>query len=414
MKSELPIGEELQLEMQVWRRDIHAHPETAYEEHRTSEKVSALLESFGLEVHRGLAGTGVVATVKGKLADSTGATGSTASNASKANGSKSIALRADMDALNLTELNDFDYCSVHKGKMHACGHDGHTAMLLGAAKHLAENRDFAGTVVLIFQPAEEGEAGGRAMVEQGLFEQFPVDAVYGMHNWPGLEKGKFAVHSNAVMASMDLFDIKITGKGCHAGMPHLGVDPVVIAGQLISSLQSIIGRTLNSLESGVVSITKMQGGDAYNVIPDSVTLSGTCRAFSSEVQALLESRIKIQVHHICEAYGATGKVDYRRMYPPTINTPSYAEECAKVMAKLVGEGNVERNLAPSMGAEDFAFMLNEKPGAYVWVGNGAGETSSELHNPHYDFNDDILSLGASYWVELVYAQLAPDSSLETD
>ncbi|PKF78947.1 amidohydrolase [Vibrio sp. vnigr-6D03] len=401
MKSELPIGEDLQQDMQAWRRDIHAHPETAYEEHRTSEKVAALLESFGLEVHRGLAGTGVVATVKGKLASSQ-------ANDSGVNESKAIGLRADMDALNLTELNDVDYCSKHKGKMHACGHDGHTAMLLGAAKYLSENRDFAGTVVLIFQPAEEGEAGGRAMVEQGLFEQFPVDAVYGMHNWPGLEKGKFAVHNGAVMASMDLFDISITGKGCHAAMPHLGVDPVVIAGQLISSLQSIVGRTLSSLESGVVSITKMQGGEAYNVIPDSVTLSGTCRAFSPEVQELLESRIRTQVHHICEAYGANGEVDYRRMYPPTINVPEYAERCSKVAESLVGAENVKHCMAPSMGAEDFAFMLQEKPGAYIWVGNGVGEESAELHNPHYDFNDDILSLGASYWVELVHAQLKPE------
>ncbi len=392
MKSTLPIGEDLQQAMQAWRRDIHAYPETAYEEHRTSKKVAALLESFGLEVHLGLAGTGVVTSIKGDLA-----------------GFKSIGLRADMDALNLKELNTFEYRSQHDGKMHACGHDGHTSMLLGAAKYMAENRDFAGTVVLIFQPAEEGEAGGRAMVEQGLFEQFPVDEVYGMHNWPGLEKGKFAAHTGAVMASMDLFDISITGKGCHAGMPHLGVDPVVIAGQLISSLQSIIGRTLSSLESGVVSITKMQGGDAYNVIPDSVTLSGTCRAFSSDVQALLESRIKTQVHHICEAYGAVGQVDYRRVYPPTINTLDHVESCVQVMANLVGEDNVDRSLAPSMGAEDFAFMLNAKPGAYVWIGNGSRDESGELHNPHYDFNDDILSLGASYWVTLVQSQLKPES-----
>jgi len=383
----------LHQQMRQWRRDLHQHPETAFEEHRTAAKVAQLLTSFGLEVHTGLAGTGVVATLQGELP-----------------GLGSIGLRADMDALNLQELNTFEHCSTNQGKMHGCGHDGHTAMLLGAAKYLSQHRNFSGSVVFIFQPAEEGEAGAQVMCEQGLFEKFKVDAVYGMHNWPGLEAGQFAVHSNAVMASMDVFDIKITGQGCHGGMPHLGVDPVVVAGQLISSLQSIIGRTLNPLESGVVSITQMQGGDAYNVVPDSVTLSGTCRAFSASVQELLESRMRIQVTNICEAFGARGELDYRRVYPSTINDPEHANICATVTSALVGADNVQLDPAPSMGAEDFSFMLQQRPGAYIWIGNGSSEGGRGLHNPHYDFNDEILPLGAQYWVNLVQSQLSENDT----
>jgi hippurate hydrolase len=379
---------ELHHEMREWRRDLHTHPETAFEEHRTAAKVAELLKNFGLTVHTGLAETGVVATLKGKQW----------SNAA-------IGLRADMDALNLQELNTFSHCSQHQGKMHGCGHDGHTAMLLGAAKYLSENRDFAGTVVFIFQPAEEGEAGAQVMCEQGLFEKFNVDAVYGMHNWPGLDTGKFAVHSGPVMASMDIFDIKITGKGCHGGMPHLGVDPVVVAGQLISSLQSIVGRTLNPLESGVVSITRMKGGDAYNVVPDSVTLSGTCRAFSAKVQDLLESRMRLQVRSICDAFGAQGELDYRRIYPSTVNDKEHADVCTQVTTALVGKDNVLTDQAPSMGAEDFSFMLQQRPGAYIWIGNGTSDGGRGLHNPYYDFNDDILPLGAEYWVTLAQSRL---------
>ena len=379
---------ELHQAMRRWRRDLHAHPETAFEEHRTAAVVAELLESFGLEVDRGMATTGVVARLQGNQA-----------------GSGCIGLRADMDALNLQELNTFTHCSTHDGKMHGCGHDGHTAMLLGAAKYLSEHRDFSGTVVFIFQPAEEGEAGARVMCEEGLFERFPVDAVYGMHNWPGLEAGQFAVHHGPVMAAMDVFDIRITGKGCHAGMPHMGVDPVVVAGQLISSLQSIVGRTLSPLESGVVSVTQMHGGDAYNVVPDSVTLSGTCRTFIAEVQSQIETRIRHHVENICRAYGAEGELDYRSIYPSTINVPEHASICAEVSASLVGEESVQLNLPPSMGAEDFAFMLKERPGAYIWIGNGTSEGGRGLHNPYYDFNDDILPLGASYWVTLVQSQL---------
>ena len=387
--SMIPQEGDLHQAMREWRRDFHAHPETAFEEHRTAAKVAELLQSFGLNVATGIAETGVVATLKGKQ-----------------QGNQTIGLRADMDALNLAELNTFKHCSKHEGKMHGCGHDGHTAMLLGAAKYLSEHRDFAGTVVFIFQPAEEGEAGAKRMCEEGLFEKFQMDAVYGMHNWPGLEVGHFAVHNGPVMASMDVFDIKITGKGCHAGMPHMGIDPVMIAGQLITSLQSIVARTLNPLESGVISITKMQGGDAYNVVPDSATLSGTCRAFSSQTQDLLESKMRKLVKNICAAYSAEGELDYRRIYPSTINHPQHSEICSDLVTKLVGSSKVKQDLAPSMGAEDFAFMLEQRPGAYIWIGNGSADEGRGLHNPYYDFNDDILALGASYWASLVNTQLA--------
>ncbi|MCJ8300569.1 MAG: M20 family metallopeptidase [Pseudomonadales bacterium] len=380
---------ELHRQMRAWRKDIHAHPETAYEEHRTAAKVAKLLQSFDLEVHTGLAVTGVVATLQGNKP-----------------GKGCIGLRADLDALKMQELNNFAHCSRHDGKMHACGHDCHTAMLLGAAKYLSQNRDFAGTVVFIFQPAEEGEAGAKMMCEQGLFEQFNVDAVYGMHNWPGIEQGKFAVHTGPVMASMDLFDITISGQGCHAGMPHLGTDPIMVAGQLIGALQSIVSRDLDPLHSGVVSITQIHAGEAYNVIPDSVTLSGTCRAFSVEQQQQIETLMGQRVASICEAFGAKGELDYRRVAPCTENHPQHTQICRLVTTALVGEENVILDQAPSMGSEDFAFMLLEKPGAYIWIGNGTMQGGKGLHNPHYDFNDEVLALGASYWVALTQQQLA--------
>lgn len=379
---------ELHQQMRAWRQDIHAHPETAYEEHRTAAKVEQLLRSFNLEVTTGLAITGVVATLQGNKP-----------------GNRCIGLRADIDALSLQELNDFEHCSRHDGKMHACGHDGHTTMLLGAAKYLSENRNFSGTVVFIFQPAEEGEAGAKKMCEEGLFEQFNVDAVYGMHNWPGIEQGKFAVHKDAVMASMDFFDITITGQGCHAGMPHLGTDPIMVAGQLIGALQSIVSRNVDPLHSGVVSITQMHGGDAYNVIPDSVTLSGTCRAFSIEQQNQIETLMRQRITNICEGFGAKGELDYRRVAPCTQNDPAHSEICRVVTTTLVGTENVLLDQAPSMGSEDFAFMLLQKPGAYIWIGNGTMKGGKGLHNPHYDFNDEILALGASYWVALTQQHL---------
>jgi hippurate hydrolase len=393
MKMDLIVKDsQLHQQMREWRRDIHAHPETAYEEHRTAAKVEELLKSFDLEVHTGMAVTGVVATLTGNLtSDSTRA--------------PSIGLRADIDALNLQELNKFSHCSRHDGKMHACGHDGHTAMLLGAAKYLSEHREFNGRVVFIFQPAEEGEAGAKMMCDEGLFEQFNVDAVYGMHNWPGIEEGKFAIHAGPVMASMDLFDITIRGQGCHAGMPHLGTDPIMVAGQLIGALQSVVSRELDPLHSGVVSITQMHGGEAYNVVPDSVTLSGTCRAFSVEQQEQIEVLMRQRVKSICEAFGASGELDYRKVAPCTENHKENTQICIEVTQALVGNENVLLEESPSMGSEDFAFMLLEKPGAYIWIGNGAMEGAKGLHNPHYDFNDNVLALGANYWVALALNQL---------
>lgn len=378
----------LHQQMQQWRRDFHAHPETAFEEHRTAARVAELLTQFGLEVHRGLAGTGVVATLAGKEA-----------------GKRSIACRADMDALNLEELNTFDHCSVHPGKMHGCGHDGHTAMLLGAAAHLAEHPHFAGQAVFIFQPAEEGEGGARVMCDEGLFEQFPVDAVYGMHNWPGIPAGHFAIHDGAVMASMDFFEITITGKGGHGAMPHLGIDPIAAAGQLITAIQTIISRNIDPTEGGVVSVTQMQGGNAFNVIPDTVTLAGTCRTFSAQTQERIEAQLNQLVEHICQAFGARGQLDYQRCYPATINHKTHAQECYLAAESLVHKDQIQRNPPPSMGAEDFAFMLNERPGAYIWIGNGASGNGHGLHNPYYDFNDAILPLGANYWITLIQQQL---------
>ena len=381
---------EFQTDMTAWRRDIHAHPETAFEEQRTSDIVARTLQEMGIEVHRGLAGTGVVGTVRGNRQDK----------------GRAIGLRADMDALNLQEKNTFDHRSVHPGKMHACGHDGHTTMLLGAARYLAETRNFAGTVHLIFQPAEEGAAGGRAMIEDGLFEQFPVEAVFGMHNLPGLPVGSFAVNSGAMLAAMDNFEITVKGRGAHAGMPHLGIDPVVVAAQIITALQTIASRTTDPLESVVVSVTWVEAGAAYNVIPDEAVLRGTVRTLSQAVRAEMEPRMRRLAEGMAGAAGAAIDMRYDQGYPPTINSPAEAELSARIAAVVVGEDNVDRDFVPLMGSEDFSFMLQEKPGAYLFVGNGPGEGSCMLHNPHYDFNDEVLNIGASYWVQLVENILA--------
>ena len=381
---------EFQTDMTAWRRDIHAHPETAFEEQRTSDVVARTLQEMGIEVHRGLAKTGVVGTVRGNRQDK----------------ARAIGLRADMDALNLQEKNTFEHRSVHPGKMHACGHDGHTTMLLGAARYLAETRNFAGTVHLIFQPAEEGAAGGRAMIEDGLFEQFPVEAVFGMHNLPGLPVGSFAVNSGAMLAAMDNFEITVKGRGAHAGMPHLGIDPVVIAAQIITALQTIASRITNPLESVVVSVTWVEAGAAYNVIPDEAVVRGTVRTLSQSVRAEMEPRMRSLAEGIAAAAGAAIDMRYDQGYPPTINSPAEAELSARIAAAVVGEDNVDRDFVPLMGSEDFSFMLQEKPGAYLFVGNGPGEGSCMLHNPHYDFNDEVLNIGASYWVQLVENVLA--------
>ncbi len=374
-------------DMTSWRRDLHAHPETAFEEIRTSDMVAAKLEEFGIDVHRGLAKTGVVGT----LTNGDG---------------PSIGLRADMDALDVRELNDIDYKSINDGKMHACGHDGHTAMLLGAARYLAETKNFKGTVHFIFQPAEENEGGGRVMVEEGLFDKFPVEAVYGMHNWPGQDVGTFAVTEGPIMAAFDIFEITITGRGAHGGMPHTGIDPIPVAAEIVGALQTIVSRTIDPQDSAVVTVTQIHAGDAWNVIPDTVTLRGTARAFTPQVQDSIEPAMARIVDGICKAHRCEMKFWYERRYPPTINEAGAAAAAARAATDVVGADKIDHNPTPSMGAEDFAFMLNKKPGCYVWVGNGPGISGCMLHNPHYDFNDDILAIGASYWARLVELELA--------
>lgn len=365
------------------RRDIHAHPELAFAEHRTADLVARHLEALGLEVHRGLGGTGVVGVLRG------------------GRGLRAIGLRADMDALPITERNAFAHRSTTDGCMHACGHDGHTTMLLGAAEELAANPDFDGIVYFLFQPAEEGEGGALAMIEDGLFERFPMEAVFGMHNWPGLPAGSFAVHAGPVMASADRFDITVLGHGAHAAMPHLGADPVTAAAALVQAVQTIVSRNLDPADSAVVSVTQFHAGEAYNVIPDRAELSGTVRAFSVAVQDAVEARLRTLCDGIAAGFGVKVDFAYRRGYPPTINTAPEAAVCVEVARGLVGDAAVDTAARPSMGAEDFAYFLQRKPGAYVWLGNGPGEGGCTLHNPHYDFNDDILPVGVAYWAELV-------------
>jgi len=366
------------------RHDLHAHPELAFEEHRSSDVVAAFLQSLGIEVHRGLAGTGVVGILRN--GDST----------------RSIGLRADMDALPVHEQNLFPHRSRHEGRMHACGHDGHTAMLLGAAQELADSSDFNGTVVFIFQPAEETDGGARVMIEQGLFERFPVDAVFGMHNWPGLPAGQFAVHGGPVMACADQFDIVLSGHGGHAAMPQQARDPLIAAAALVQAVQTVVSRSLDPLDPAVISVTRFfAGGEAYNVIPSEARIGGTVRAFRGEVQDRIEAALERLAGGIAAAHGVQSHLDYRRGYPPTVNTAAEAALCAEVAGTVAGASNVRRDLAPSMGAEDFSYMLREKPGCYVWIGNGMAEGGCMLHNPRYDFNDAILPLGVRYWVELV-------------
>lgn len=366
-----------------WRRDFHAHPELAFEEERTAALVAERLESFGIEVDRGLAKTGVVGTLKA------------------GSGNRAIALRADMDALPMQESNDFAHASKTPGKMHGCGHDGHTTMLLGAAKYLAETKAFDGTVYFIFQPAEEGRGGAEVMVKEGLFEKFSAEAVYGMHNWPGMPVGEFAVSAGPMMASFDVFDLVIRGKGGHGAMPHQGVDSILVASQVVGALQSIASRNTDPVDALVVSVTQIHGGDAYNVIPDEVRLAGTVRSFRDEVRDSVEPSMKRIADGVCAAYGASAELRYQKLYPATVNSVEETEQAAAAAAALVGADAIQRNPVPSMGAEDFAFMLREKPGSYVWVGNGAGAGGCMLHNPGYDFNDEIIPIGASYWAELV-------------
>jgi amidohydrolase len=382
---------EFHAEMTQWRHQIHAHPETAFEEHKTAELVAGLLESFGVAVDRGIARTGVIGTLKGSLP-----------------GDRAIELRADMDALHIEEQNDVSYASRHNGRMHACGHDGHTAMLLGAAKHLAETRNFAGTIHFVFQPAEENEGGARLMIQEGVLERYPVEAVFGMHNWPEVPAGQFAVRSGPMMAAFDIFEITITGRGAHAAMPHLAIDPIVVAAQLVGGLQTIASRDVNPAESAVVSITQIHGGDTWNVIPEMVVLRGTTRSFSPAVRDQIELAIRRIAEGVCRAGSAQIELRYERRYPALINASAETEIAAATAASLVGESNVKRDLLPSMAAEDFACFLEQKPGAYIWIGNGSAEAGGILHNPRYDFNDQVLPLGASYWVRLVESVLAKE------
>ncbi len=379
---------EFQADMTAWRRDIHAHPETAFEEKRTSDVVAKRLAEFGIEVDRGLAGTGVVGTLKGARGDG-----------------PAIGLRADLDALDILEKNTFDHKSTIDGKMHACGHDGHTTMLLGAARYLAETRNFAGTVHFIFQPAEENEGGARVMVEEGLFDKFPVESVFGMHNMPGLEIGEMAVRGGPIMAAFDIFEITVTGHGTHAAAPHLGKDAILASAEIVTALQSIASRSVDPQDSVVVSVTQIHGGDTWNVIPEDVVLRGTVRAFKPEIQDLAEASIRRIAEGVAAAHDMTVAIDYQRRYPPTINDDAQADFAASVMAGVVGDDNVFHNKNPKMASEDFAYMLNEKPGAYVWLGNGPGEGGCLLHNPSYDFNDYALTIGASYWSRLVETRL---------
>ncbi|MEC7647307.1 MAG: M20 aminoacylase family protein [Pseudomonadota bacterium] len=376
-------------EMRAWRRDIHAHPEIAFDEVRTSDIVAEKLESFGIDVHRGLAKTGVVGTL------------------AVGNSNRAIGLRADLDALDIHEENTFGHVSTNPGKMHACGHDGHTAMLLGAAKYLSETRRFNGTVQFIFQPAEENEAGGRVMCEDGLFELFPVEAVYGMHNQPGLPLGKFGVRVGPSMASADMFDIQISGKGSHAAHPHQGADPIVTGAEIVTALQRVVSRSANPIEATVISVTQFHAGTNTNVIPETANIKGTCRALSRSVQDMIEARMEQVVKGIAAAHGLKAEFTYDRRYPVLVNTQEETLKAIKAAQSVVGEENVATDHPPTMGSEDFAWMLLERPGCYIRVGNGEGEDGGcVVHNPLYDFNDDAAVYGASYWAELVEQQLS--------
>ncbi|WP_431857935.1 M20 aminoacylase family protein [Azospirillum sp.] len=381
MVETVPGLEKHTADMKAWRHDLHAHPETAFEEQRTSDVVAEKLKSFGLEVHRGLAKTGVV----GILRNGEG---------------PSVAFRADMDALHIEEQTNLPHASRHAGRMHACGHDGHTTMLLGAARYLAENPNFHGSIAFVFQPAEENEGGGRVMVEEGLFEKFPVTEVYGMHNWPGLEVGRMAMRPGPMMASYDVFELTLTGKGTHAAMPHLGTDVIVAGTQIVNAWQTIPSRNTHPVDSAVVSVTQFHAGDTWNVIPASAVLRGTTRSFRPEVQDTIERRMREIAQAIATVMGVEASFRYERRYPSTVNTADATEKARRAAARVVGAEALDLDPMPSMGAEDFSFMLQKRPGCYVWLGAGPSDGGRNLHSPHYDFNDEVLPIGASYWVRL--------------
>lgn len=386
--------QDLHDEMRHWRKHLHQYPETAFEEHATADFIAGKLAEFGLDVHRGLGGTGVVGAL------------------SAGDSAKKIALRAEMDALYIQEQNTFAHKSRHEGKMHACGHDGHSAMLLGAAKYLSEHSNFNGTAYFIFQPAEEGRAGAKAMIEDGLFKLFPADAVFGMHNFPDIPVGHFAVKAGPMMAAFDCFEIVLKGQATHAAMPHLGNDVIVAAAQLINNLQTIVSRAVNPADSAVVTITQVHAGNTWNAIPDSVVLRGTFRCFDSGVQTLIADKISHIVNTTCAVFHLDHEIGFNPEnpgYPVTFNTESETALALKAATAVAGTEAIQTQPIPSMGSEDFAFMLQEKPGCYLWIGNGSSKNSCLLHNPHYDFNDEILPVGAAYWVKLVELALAEGS-----
>jgi len=380
------IGD-MQPEIAAWRRDIHAHPELQFDVHRTAGVVAEKLKAFGCdEVATGIGRTGVVGVIRGK----------------KGQGEKVIGLRADMDALPITEITGLPYASQNAGKMHACGHDGHTAMLLGAAKYLAETRNFAGTAVVIFQPAEEGGGGGREMVNDGVMDRFKVEEVYGMHNYPGLPVGDFAIRPGPMMASADRLYIDIEGLGGHAARPHVSIDTVLVAAQIINQIQSIVSRNVDPLESAVISITQFHAGTADNIIPQTAKLSGTARTLDPAVRDLVEKRLHEVIEGTAKLYGAKAKLVYKRDYPVTRNHERQTEFAAEIARDVVGKDRVDDQVAPVMGAEDFSYMLEARPGAFIFVGNG---DTAGLHHPAYAFNDELIPVGASYWVKLVETAL---------
>ncbi|ARQ01757.1 M20 aminoacylase family protein [Pseudorhodoplanes sinuspersici] len=373
-------------EITAWRRDIHANPELLFDVHRTAASVAEKLKAFGCdEVVPGIGRTGVVGVIKGNKPASGGR-------------ASVIGLRADMDALPIEEATGLAYKSTIKGKMHACGHDGHTAMLLGAAKYLAETRNFGGTAVVIFQPAEEGGGGGKEMVADGMMDRFGIEEVYGMHNYPGMPVGQFGMRAGPMMAAADYVSIEIEGKGAHAARPHLGIDPILVGAQMVNQLQSIVSRNVDPLESGVVSICVFQAGTTNNVIPQTAKLAGTIRSLTDEVRDLLEKRVREVVEGVARLHGATARVSYHRGYPVTRNHADQTAFAASVASEVAGKDRVNDELPPMMGAEDFSYMLNARPGAFIFVGNG---DSAGLHHPAYDFNDDVIPIGSSYWVKLV-------------
>ncbi len=387
---------QFQSDIAAIRRDIHAHPELCFEEVRTARIVADKLKSWGYEVTEGVGRTGVVGTLRGGT------------------GPKSVGLRADMDALPLAEHNAFAHKSTHDGRMHACGHDGHTAMLLAAAQYLAETRRFDGTLHVIFQPAEEGGGGARVMIEDGLFERFPCDAVFGMHNWPGSAVGTFGVTAGPMMASSNEFEITVTGRGAHAAMPHNGIDPILVGTAIVQGLQTLITRNKKPVDTAVLSVTQFHAGDAYNIIPNHAVLRGTVRTFTTAVLDDIEAGMGRIVDGTAATFGAEARLRFHRNYPPTVNHAEETAFAAEVMRDVVGDANTKTDIEPTMGAEDFAFMLEAKPGCYVFIGNGDGDHRASghgmgpcmLHNPSYDFNDALIPIGATYWVRLAEKFLA--------